>query len=78
MSVCYTIQGIGRYAWLGDAKLKQFYSGWVKLINNVLETDGVSPAFLRETLLGLMENSTKLQMSPHQFNHLQDGDPHKS
>eukprot|EP00969_Alexandrium_andersonii_P065721 2897163-Alexandrium_andersonii.AAC.1 len=77
MSVCYAIQDISRCRWLGDNKLDQFYLGWMKLINNVLETDEVSPVFLRGALLGLMENSTKLQLSLHMFKHLPDGDPRK-
>eukprot|EP00969_Alexandrium_andersonii_P187749 8295539-Alexandrium_andersonii.AAC.1 len=77
MSVCCAIQDISRYRWLGDNKLSQFYLGWMKLINNVLETDEVSPVFLLETLLGLMENSTKLQLSLHVLKHLPDGDPRK-
>eukprot|EP00969_Alexandrium_andersonii_P162769 7195054-Alexandrium_andersonii.AAC.1 len=58
--------------------MNQFYLGWIKLINNITENDEVSPTFLRETLLGLMENSTKLQLSIYMFKHLPDGDPRKS
>eukprot|EP00969_Alexandrium_andersonii_P120034 5307022-Alexandrium_andersonii.AAC.1 len=77
MSACYTIQDIGRYKWLGDNKLGQFYLGWMKLINNVVENDEVSKTFLRETLLGLVENSTKLLLAIHVFKHLPDDDPRK-
>eukprot|EP00969_Alexandrium_andersonii_P263815 11660540-Alexandrium_andersonii.AAC.1 len=50
----------------------------MKLVNNVQANEEVSPTFLRETLLGLMEGSQKLHLAIYMFKHLADGDPKKS